>query len=329
MAPPPDASPARYTHVTLRTYRDTLAEEVRRGLTATPKSLPCKYFYDEEGLALFDQICTLPEYYLTRTETSILQRHGPEIVGRCPVPLVMAELGSGSSVKTRLLIEPCLARQPELVYYPIDILASALEGSAGRLLAAYPGLRVIGLEGEFADGLHYLGAQPGPPRLVAFLGSTVGNFTEEENDRFFAMLRRELRPEDGFLLGVDLLKDPAILRAAYDDSRGVTARFNFNILARINRALDADFDLAAFGHRAVFDAAHSRVEMHLVSRRRQTVTLGKLGLAVAFGAGETIRTENCYKHSRQAVRDLLNRHGFGVRQVYTDPDGWFGLFLVS
>jgi dimethylhistidine N-methyltransferase len=321
--------PPRSTLITLRAPQDHLAEEVRRGLTATPRELPCKYFYDAHGLALFEQICRLPEYYLTRVETGLLEEQAAAIVERCPAPLTLAELGSGSSIKTRLLIEPCLALQEGLTYYAIDILPSALEESAARLVRDYPRLTVVGLVGEFGDGLRYLGAQPGGPRLVAFLGSTVGNFTEEENDRFFAMLRRHLRPEDRLLLGVDLLKDPALLVAAYDDSQGVTAQFNLNILARLNQELAADFDLAAFRHRAVWNAARSRVEMHLVSERDQTVRIGALGLEVPFRAGETIHTENCYKHSAEAMTGLLTRHGFQVVQLFTDSARWFGLFLVA
>jgi L-histidine N-alpha-methyltransferase len=323
------SSSSRYTHITLRPFQDTLAEEVRKGLTATPKSLPCKYFYDSRGLVLFDKITDLPEYYLTRVETSILAHHAAALLKQCPSPLGLAELGSGSSVKTRLLIEPCLARQKELVYYPIDILASALKESSDRLLLTYPALRVVGLEGEFSDGVRYLGAQPGPPRLVAFLGSTIGNFTEEENDAFVTMLHRELRPEDRFLLGADLLKDPAVLIPAYDDAQGVTAQFNLNIIRRINEALGADFDVAAFRHQALFNEQQSRIEMHLVSLRKQTVEIGKLGLTVAFEAGETIHTENCYKHSPEALRALLARHGFEVVNRYSDPDQWFGLFLIK
>jgi L-histidine N-alpha-methyltransferase len=328
-AKPASPSSSRYTHITLRPFQDTLAAEVRKGLTATPKSLPCKYFYDARGLALFEKITELPEYYLTRIETSILTHHAAELLGQCPSPLALAELGSGSSIKTRLLIEPCLGRQKDLVYYPIDILASALKESADRLVKAYPLLRVVGLEGEFADGICYLGEQPGPPRLVAFLGSTIGNFTEEENDAFFAMLRRELRLEDHFLLGADLLKDPAILIPAYDDAQGVTAQFNLNILRRINEALGADFDVAAFRHQALFNERQSRIEMHLVSLRKQTVEIGKLGLTAAFEAGETIHTENCYKHSPEALRALLARHGFQVVTRWSDPDQWFGLFLIK
>jgi dimethylhistidine N-methyltransferase len=325
----PNHDAQRYSLITLRAPRDHLAEEVRRGLTATPKTLPCKYFYDAAGLALFDRICTLPEYYLTRVETGILEHYAAAMVRHCPSPLDLAELGSGSSLKTRLLIEPCLARQGRLLYQPIDILPSALEDSARRLVARYPGLTVVGLVGEFGDGLAYLKATPARPRLVAFLGSTIGNFTEEENTRFLPAMRGALRPEDRFLLGVDLLKDPAILTAAYDDAEGVTARFNLNLLARINRDLAADFDLTAFRHRAVFNAERSRIEMHLVSLKDQTVRVGALDLTVPFRAGETIHTENCYKHSLEAMTAMLVFHGFRVIEVFTDPDRWFGLFLVA
>jgi dimethylhistidine N-methyltransferase len=319
----------RYTNVILRTAQDNMAEEVRRGLTATPKSLPCKYFYDARGMALFDQICELPEYYLTRTEAALLREHAAALVGLCPAPLTLVELGSGSSTKTRHLIEPCLARQGELIYHAIDIAPIALEEGARPLLKEYPALRVVGLVGEFADGLRYLGDRPGGPRLVAFLGSTIGNFTEEENQQFFAALRRHLRPEDRFLLGADLLKDPAVLVAAYDDSQGVTARFNLNLLARLNRELGADFDLAAFRHRAVFNPRRSRIEMHLESVRDQAVRIEALGQSFHFLAGETVHTENCYKHSVEALRALLDRHGFTVERLVCDPARRYGLFLVS
>jgi L-histidine N-alpha-methyltransferase len=325
----PGKEEPRFQLITLREPRDTMAAEVRQGLTASPKWLPCKYFYDAKGLALFDQICRLPEYYLTRVETAILEKHGPAIIGARASPLALAELGSGSAIKTRLLIEPCLAQQGRLAYYPIDILPSALEDSGRRLLQDYPGLSVVGLVGEFGDGLKYLGRLAGPPRLVAFLGSTVGNFSADENERFFRMLRGTLRPEDRFLLGVDLLKDLTILLAAYDDAQGVTARFNLNLLSRINRDLSADFDLDGFRHRAVFNEPLSRIEMHLESTRRQTVRLKGLGLSVSFEAGESIHTENCYKHSVRAMTGLLESHGFRVLRLDTDADRWFSLFLVA
>jgi dimethylhistidine N-methyltransferase len=320
---------SRYTELTLRTAQDNLADDVRRGLTAPVKWLHCKYFYDRAGSALFEEICELPEYYLTRTETAILQEHAPDIVNLCPAPLELVELGSGSARKTRLLIEACLRRQLALTYYPIDIAADSVRGAARGLLADYPALRVVGLAGEYADGLTHLAERPGPSRLVAFLGSTVGNFNEEELGSFLDRLRSTLRPQDRFLLGFDLLKDQAVLVAAYDDARGVTARFNLNLLARVNRVLGADFDLDAFRHRAVFNERRGRIEMHLVSTKPQTVRVRALGLEVPFAEGETIHTENCYKHSREGMRAVLARHDFEVVQSWTDPAGAFCLFLGS
>ena len=319
----------RYTCFPLRTAPDDLARQLRAALTAPQKTLPCKYLYNPAGLALFEEICELPEYYLTRTETAILREQGRHIVGLCPGGLTLVELGSGSARKTRHLIEPCLDRQGELLYCAIDIAADAIEEAGRRLLRDYPALRFLGLAGDFADGLGHLARREGGPRLVAFLGSTVGNFTPAELDGFLAMLRRTLRPEDRFLLGFDLLKDPALLVPAYDDSRGVTARFNLNLLARLNREHGGDFDLGAFTHRAVWNAGQGRVEMHLVSRRPQLVCLRGLGLELTFREGETVHTENCYKHTEVAVRAALGRHGFAVRGAFTDPRRWFCLLLAS
>jgi dimethylhistidine N-methyltransferase len=324
--PQPEAQ--RYKRILLREAQDNMAEEVRKALTANPKWLPCKYFYDAQGMALFNQICTLPEYYLTRIESDLLRQHAAALIDLCPNPLSLVELGSGSSVKTPYLLEPCLARQRDLTYYALDISPTALEEGARPLLRVYETLKVVGLAGEFADGLHYLGKHKQEPRLVAFLGSTIGNFNAEEAARFFTMLRQELRPQDRFLLGADLLKDPAILRAAYNDAQGVTAQFNMNLLARLNRELGADFDLTAFRHRAIFNPRHSRIEIHLESLRDQKVWIEALHQGFTFRAEETIYTENCYKHSQGALRSLLARHGFTVVDLATDPKDWYGLFLV-
>ena len=319
----------RYVSVTLREVQENLGLDVQQALTAPIKSLPCKYFYDQQGMALFEQICGLPEYYLTRVETAILKNRADQIIERCPSDLSLVELGSGSSTKSRFLIESCLARQKALTYYAIDISPGGLDNGARQLLQEYPQLRAVGLVGEFADGLSYLSTHAREPRLVAFLGSTIGNFTEEDIARFFTVLRQELRPEDRFLLGVDLLKAPAMLEAAYDDSQGITAQFNLNILARLNRELGADFDLATFRHRAVFNREHSRIEMHLVSLRDQRVRIGDLGLDIDFRQGETIHTENCYKYSRSRMESLLADHGFHVLCRFADPHEQFCLFLVS
>lgn len=319
----------RYASVVLRSPQDDLARDVQQALTAPVKSLPCKYFYDQQGMALFEQICELPEYYLTRVETAILKNRAARIIDLCPSDLILVELGSGSSTKSRYLIEACLVRQKALTYYAIDISADGMENGVRLLLQEYPQLRVVALVGEFADGLTYLAAHAGGPRLVAFLGSTVGNFNEKEIARFFSMLRRHLRPADRFLLGVDLLKDPALLEAAYDDSQGITARFNLNILARLNRELSADFDLGAFQHRAVFNREHGRIEMHLVSLRDQLVHIGNLGLEIAFRQGETVHTENCHKYSRERMEAIMTSHGLQVLSHFTDPQEQFCLFLSS
>src|SRR5574337_707053 len=318
-----------YTCIVLRNAQNTLAEDVRQGLTASSKWLPCKYFYDPAGNALFEQISELPEYYLTRTETAILKSHAASIIERCPSDLALVELGSGSSTKIRYLIESCLARQSELAYYAVDISPNGLENGTRQLLHDYPRLRVVGVVGEFEDGLRYMASEAGGPRLVAFLGSTIGNFTENEIARFFTMLRCHLRPTDRFLLGVDLIKDPAVLEAAYDDAQGITAQFNLNILARLNRELSANFDLAAFRHRAVWNQAGSRIEMHLVSLRPQRVRIADLNLEIEFRQDETIHTENCHKYSQEHMQSLLTDHGFQVLDYFRDPQDQFCLFLAA
>lgn len=319
----------RYTGIALRHTQSTLAEEVRQALTASRKRLPCKYFYDPEGNALFEQISELPEYYLTRTETAILKRHAASIIGHCPPDLALVELGSGSSTKIRYLIESCLARQQELTYYAVDISPAGLENGTRQLLHDYPRLRVVGVAAEFEDGLRCLATDASSPRLVAFLGSTIGNFAEDEIAEFFTMLRRHLRPIDRLLLGVDLIKDPAVLEAAYDDAQGITAKFNLNILVRLNRELSANFDPATFRHRAAWNHARSRIEMHLVSLCDQRVRIADLDLDVDLRQGETIHTENCHKYSRSGMESLLTRHGFQVLGRFTDPQDQFCLFLTS
>src|SRR5262245_24856668 len=310
---------SRYSAVLLRSAEDTLAADVRRGLTFVPKALPCKYFYDPAGMALYDKICELPEYYLTRTETAILQREIDALLSLCPPDLTLVELGAGCGPKTRLLIEACLRRQGSLDYWGLDLAADALEQAAAALLRDFPSLHFLSLAGDFTDGLNYLAQRDGPPRLVAFLGSTIGNLDEQQIHGFFALLHQALRPQDRFLLGFDLRKDPPILVAAYDDAQGVTAAFNRNLLVRINRELLADFDVAAFAHRAVFNSATSRIEMQLVSLREQTVHIGALDLGVSFHSGEAIHTENCYKHSPAAMSHLLARHGLRVVKAVSDP----------
>ncbi len=307
------------------------AEDVRAGLTAQPKTLPPKYFYDELGSALFEAITLLPEYYLTRAESEILTAHADEIVARA-APAELVELGSGSATKTRLVIEASLRLKPALAYSAVDISESALEGTAKSLQAQYPSLTVRSYQGEYYEGLRKL-ALDGHPRprgrtLVLFLGSNIGNFEPPEALRFLRAIRAALTNEDALLLGTDLKKDRALLEAAYDDSIGLTAAFNLNILARINRELGGHFDLRTFAHQARYDELAGRIEMHIASRVAQTVSIDNLQLQVSFAAGETIHTESSYKFSRTDVDHLAREAGFALEHSWTDSNARFGCNLL-
>src|SRR5919107_1079210 len=264
---------------------DDFAADVRRGLTAPRKFLLPKYFYDDLGSRLFDAICLVPEYYLTRAEADIFARHAAEIVERARAGarrLTLFELGSGSASKTRRLIDALLAAQPRLTYVPVDISTAALEESASALLGDYEGLNVTAYAADYDTALPRLreSFEEGARALVLFLGSNVGNFDRAEARAFLRRVRASLRAGDRLLLGVDLKKDAATLEAAYDDPLGVTAAFNLNLLARINRELGADFSVRHFRHVAPYDEREGRVEMHLESGREQTVNLKALGISV-------------------------------------------------
>jgi dimethylhistidine N-methyltransferase len=310
----------------------SFAEDARRGLTSDPKSLPPKYFYDALGSQLFEAICLLPEYYLTRAEGEIFERRAAEIVGEAAAGsrLVLVELGSGSASKTRRVIDAVLARQTPLTYVPVDISTSALEASAHALLGDYPRLSVAAYAGDYDSALPHLSENfdAGARALVLFLGSNIGNFDRDAARDFMRRLRDALRPGDALLLGADLKKDPAVLEAAYDDPLGVTAAFNLNVLARANRELGADFDLRSFRHVAVYDERAGRVEMHLESTRGQTVNVGALGLSVAFRAGERIHTENSYKYSPAELSALAVAAGFALRRTWLDGAGRFSSNLL-
>ena len=307
---------------------DELADDVRRGLTAPRKFLLPQYFYDALGSALFSAICELPEYYVTRAETEILTSRSEEIVESFSPPVRLVELGSGSGKKTRILIEALLARQPELQYAPVDIDPHVLELSARELTTAYPRLRVTPLVGDFRNPDRNTLA--GDLRtIVLFLGSTIGNLDIDEAIAMLANLRAALKPGDALFLGADLRKPKPILEAAYDDPLGVTAAFNKNILGRINRELGANFDLATFEHRALWDEERGRIEMHLVSTIAQTVHIDALNLNVEFTAGESIHTENSHKYDAESLRALAARGGFEVAKMWTDSRGWFADLLLT
>jgi L-histidine Nalpha-methyltransferase len=304
---------------------DPMAADVRAGLTAHPKTLPPKYFYDAAGSELFEEITRLPEYYPTRTEAVILAEHAVEIA-KVSAADTLVELGSGSSEKTRLLLDGLRETGTLRRYVPVDVSSSALAGAAGALQAEYPGMRI---EPVVADFTRHLDRLPGGGRkLLAFLGGTIGNLTPTERARFLAAVAANLGAGDMLLLGTDLVKDPARLVAAYDDAAGVTAAFNRNVLRVINRELSADFVLERFAHRAVWNAEYEWIEMRLAATAAHTVRIGRLGLDVDFAAGEEIRTEISAKFRREGVAAELAAAGLALHSWWTDPAEDFALSLA-
>ncbi|MBX3026327.1 L-histidine N(alpha)-methyltransferase [bacterium] len=303
--------------------RERLAHDVRRGLVGRPKRLPPKYFYDDRGSQLFDAICDLPEYYLTRTEHALLRRVAGAIIAMV-APSHLIELGSGASRKTRVLLDALQRDQARPVYVPIDVSGGILRQSASALRAAYPRLRVHGLVADFEDGLPSL---PRGRRLVAYLGSSIGNFEPPHDERLLGSIAARLQPGDALLLGVDLVKAAATLEAAYDDAAGLTAEFNRNILRVLNRELGADFRPDRFDHVAFFNADAAQVEMHLRAREAHAVSIAALDLVVEFTAGETIHTECSRKFTRPGVEGLLARSGFRLARWDESPDAAFALAL--
>jgi L-histidine N-alpha-methyltransferase len=305
---------------------NALRADVRAGLTAQPKTLPPKYFYDARGSELFDEITRLPEYYPTRAETAILIRRADDMA-RLSQAHTLVELGSGTSEKTRLLLHALTDAGTLERFVAFDVDPVVLTEAAKLISAEYPSLAVEPVVGDFE---HQIGVPPGDGRrLIAFLGSTIGNLEPVARARFLRTVSSVLRPGDTFLLGTDLVKDAARLRRAYDDSAGVTAAFNRNVLAVLNRELGADFDLECFEHVAVWDAEHEWIEMRLRSAGAQQVTIKDLDLTVRFTAGEQLRTEVSAKFRPDGVAAELDRAGLRVVQFWTDPDGDFGLTLAE
>jgi dimethylhistidine N-methyltransferase len=305
-----------------------LADDVRKGLTARPKRFLPKYFYDQLGSQLFEAICLLPEYYLTKAENEILERYADEIVAAVDGQKTLVEMGSGSASKTRLIIEALLRKQQELLFMPVDISASALESSSRILLQSYPRLRIEAYAADYFAGLLELGKEPRGPTLALFLGSNISNFDEGDALEFLRALRRVLNKGDGLLLGADLKKDAAVLEAAYNDALGVTAAFNLNVLARINRELGGNFDLRAFKHHAFYNQEAGRVEIYIESLRAQKVAIEKLNLEVEFGAGEQIHTENSYKYDLAGISQLATATGFVCTRTWLDSRERFSSNLL-
>ncbi len=302
-------------------------DAVHAGLSRSPRTLPCRFFYDLEGSQLFEEICRLPEYYLTRAEDSILCEYAPAMVADLPAGVDLVELGAGSARKTRRLMEALLRRQPALRYVPVDISAEMLRGTAAALVREYPRLCVDPVAAEYGEALRLLRESLERPKLVLFLGSNLGNFEPQEAAAFLRAVGEALGSKDRLLLGLDLDKERSLLEAAYDDAAGVTARFNLNLLRRINRELAGEFDLGQWAHRAVYRPDLRRVEMHLVSRVAQRVRVGEHHYE--FAAGETIHTENSHKYTLDGLRALAAATNLEVERIWTDRAGQFSLSCLA
>jgi L-histidine N-alpha-methyltransferase len=305
---------------------NALRRDVRDGLTRTPKSLPPKWFYDSVGSDLFDQITRLPEYYPTRTEAQILRAHAADVAAASGAD-TLVELGSGTSEKTRILLDAMSEAGSLRRFIPFDVDAGVLEAAGAAIGAEYPGVEVDAVCGDFEEHLEKI--PTGGRRLVVFLGSTIGNLTPGPRAEFLAALARTLAPGDALLLGTDLVKDTERLVRAYDDAAGVTARFNLNVLAVVNRELDADFDLAAFEHVARWNADDERIEMWLRARTAQRVHVGAVDLTVDFAAGEEMLTEVSSKFRPEGVEAELAAAGLRRTHWWTDAAGDFGLSLSA
>jgi len=309
--------------------RQEFKAAVAEGLAAAPKSIPPKFFYDRRGSELFERITETEEYYPTRTEAWILARFGAEMIEAAGNPGTLVEFGSGSSTKTRMLLDQLAARNDRIEYVPIDISASIVEAFGPQLLADYPALSISGLITDYHHALRALRNEPAPPRLFLFLGSSLGNFDLPDARAFLEEVRLSMQPADRMLLGVDLIKQTSLLHRAYNDAEGVTAAFNLNLLARINRELGGAFDLKRFRHKAFFNRAASRIEMHLESPAPQTVRVASLGREFTFAQGETIHTENSYKYDYAMLQGLFDGAGLRLQQRWIDPEEWFALHLLT
>jgi L-histidine N-alpha-methyltransferase len=294
--------------------RARLLDELLRGLSESPKRIASMHLYDERGSRLFERICTLPEYYLTRVETALLERHGAEIARRLGPDVLLVELGSGASRKTRLLFDRL---ERPAGYVPVDISREPLIAASRAMSEAYPGLEVLPVCADFTEPFAVPRPARAPARTAVFFpGSTIGNFDREPALELLREIRRTAGTGGALLIGIDLEKDPAVLERAYDDAQGVTAAFDLNLLRRINREFGADFDLSAFRHRAPWVEAERRIEMHLVSRRAQTVHLG--GREIEIAAGEPIVTEHCHKYTVEGFAASAARAGWEIEAAWTD-----------
>ena len=310
--------------------REALIDEVWRGLRKRPRSLVPWMLYDSEGSRLFERITSLPEYYPFRTEREILMTFADAIIAAASdgsFPLRLVELGAGTAAKTGILLEAAGRRGRDVVYLPIDVSSDALHSACDNVACMFPDVHLQPMVANYVTHPPELDAFFGTT-LAMYIGSSIGNFSPQDARRILGNLRSELRAGDALLLGTDMAKDEATLVRAYDDADGVTAAFNLNLLRRLNRELDANFNLSGFRHRARWNCAESRVEMHLESTCNQHVHIAAAGLTVPFAAFETIHTENSYKFTRMSLRALLDDAGFAIRRTWTDPRKWYSLTLA-
>ncbi|GAB4545168.1 MAG: L-histidine N(alpha)-methyltransferase [Pleurocapsa sp.] len=303
-------------------------KDIIQGFNTIPKTIPPRYFYDALGSQLFEKICELSEYYPTRTEASILQQYAPEIIGKSQA-IELIELGSGSSTKTRLLLDAYQQLNAPLYYTPIDVSGSILKESAALLLKKYPRLKIQGKVGTYSQALEQLSQSFLGNRMIVFLGSSIGNFNPQQCDRFLEKVTQALNQDDYFLLGIDLHKSSSILEAAYNDSQGITAAFNLNMLQHLNWRFQGNFDPNLFEHQAIYNQCDRQIEMYLISKKNQTVKLEKLNLTIEFTAGERILTEISRKFDIEEMTAYLKTKNLELIQSYTDSKQWFGLLLCQ
>jgi L-histidine N-alpha-methyltransferase len=306
---------------------DGNAREVLYGLTSRPKKLPPKLFYDAAGSALFEQITEQPEYYLTATEQAIFERYAPEMVRAAGEASTIIELGAGTAKKTMLILRAALELHPAVTFIPVDVSSFALEVAHHRVRSELPQVAVHPLVLDYTHQSSALTQLPGR-KLVLYIGSSIGNFEPMAASALLRRLRRSLAPGDALLLGTDMRKPAEVLLPAYDDAAGVTAQFNLNVLARINREFDADFDLDRFSHLVVWNEQDSRIEMHLESCSEQSVNIDALEISVPFLPGETIHTENSYKFTPSMIEALAGNSGFSIEQSWSDERDWFTVTLL-
>ncbi len=307
---------------------DDFCAAVHDGLSQCPKELPSRFFYDQRGSELFEQITALPEYYPTRCEAEILRRNSAAILTNMGPDASIVEFGSGSSAKTRMLLSAALARQNELWYVPVDISRTFLLDSAEALLSEYQNLRITAVAAEYNEAVELLPPAKGP-RLILFLGSNIGNLVDEVAIRFLSEVRDRMSETDRLLVGADLVKDRQVLRLAYNDPSGVTAEFNKNLLVRINRDLHGNFDPDSFRHEAIYDEAESRIEMRLISTRNQQVRIADLETAYPFEPDEPIVTEWSHKYTRESFSRLARSASLEICAEWNDEKHWFSEFLLA